>query len=84
MEARPRDVRMYATPDGRRPFEEWVESIRDIKTQTKILDRLPRVRRGNLGDYRRLEGDLCELRIHYGAGYRLYFGEVDRETVLLL
>ena len=84
MQARPRDVRLYITSDGHRPFEEWVESIRDIKTQTKILDRIPRVRRGNFGDSRHLDGGLYELRIHYGAGYRIYLGEVDSQTVLLL
>ena len=36
---------------------------------TKILDRIPRVRRGNLGDHRHLDGGLYELSIHYGAGY---------------
>jgi putative addiction module killer protein len=84
MEVRPRTVRIYTTPDGRRPFEEWVDSLNDTKTQTKILDRIPRLRHGNFGDYRQLTGDLYELRVHYGAGYRIYVGTIDSETVLLL
>lgn len=28
--------------------------------------------------------DICELRIDYGAGYRVYFGQVGASVVLLL
>ncbi len=84
MEVREREVRQYTTLDGRKPFEEWAESIRDTKTHTKVLGRISRVRRGNLGDHQHLDGGLYELKIDYGAGYRIYFGEVNRRKILLL
>jgi putative addiction module killer protein len=31
-----------------------------------------------------LSGDLYELRIHYGTGYRVYFGDLDGVIVILL
>ena len=39
---------------------------------------------GNFGDYRTVGGGVFELRIHFGAGYRVYFGEIDNTIVLLL
>ena len=84
MEIRPREVRNYVTPDGREPFEEWLDSLKAQKTQTIIIRRIERLQRGNFGDCTRLNGDLYELRIHYGAGSRVYFGDLGEVLVLLL
>ena len=70
MEIIPRDVRNYVTPDGREPYEEWVNSYRNRKTRAIIRERINRLHLGNFGDYKRLTTDLYELRIHYGPGYR--------------
>ena len=84
MEVIPRHVRNYVTPDGREPYEEWVNSYRNRKTRAIIRERVNRLHLGNFGDYKRLTADLYELRIHYGPGYRVYFGMVDRVIVILL
>ena len=84
MEVIPRHVRNYVTLDGREPYEEWVNSYRNRKTRAIIRERINRLHLGNFGDYKRLTADLYELRIHYGPGYRVYFGMVDRVIVILL
>ena len=84
MEVIPRRVRNYVTPEGREPYEEWVNSYRNRKTRAIIRERVNRLHLGNFGDYKRLTADLYELRIHYGPGYRVYFGMVDRVIVILL
>ena len=84
MEVIPRHVRNYVTPEGREPYEEWVNSYRNRKTRAIIRERVNRLHLGNFGDYKRLTADLYELRIHYGPGYRVYFGMVDRVIVILL
>ncbi len=84
MEVIPQDIRNYATPDGREPYEEWVNSCRNRKTRAIIRERVNRLHLGNFGDYKRLTADLYELRIHYGPGYRVYFGMVGRVIVILL
>jgi len=66
------------------PFKEWLNSLQDGKTQTIILNRINRVRLGNLGDCKYLDEGVHELRIHYGPGYRVYFGELDDVIVILL
>ena len=84
MVTQPREIERYVTADGRIPFDDWFYSIRATKTQTIISKRLDRVRMGNLGDYRSVGGGVFELRIDYGPGYRIYFGQVGTIVILLL
>ena len=46
--------------------------------------RLDRLEGGNFGDCQSVGSGVFELRLHFGPGYRVYFGEVDRTIVLLL
>ena len=67
-------------------FSEWFNNIKENKLQKIIIDRLDRVAIGNLGDYKQLKDakNIYELRIHYGAGYRLYFTQRDEVIIILL
>ena len=82
--AQPRKLQVYRTPNGRSPFAEWLESIRDKNTRNRIQMRLDRLEDGNFGDCASVGAGVFELRLHFGAGYRIYFGEVDDLIVLLL
>ncbi len=84
MEVQPRDIQRYSTADGKVPFSEWLDSLRDLKAKFKIDRRLDRVGTGNFGDYRAVGEGVYELRINYGPGYRVYFGQVEETIVLLL
>ena len=84
MEAIPRVVRNYKTPDGREPFEEWLDSLKDKNAQAIIIQRIDRVNLGNFGDCRGLGEGIYELRVHYGPGYRVYFGDLNGVIVILL
>ncbi len=46
--------------------------------------RLDRVSLGNFGDCRSVGEGVQELRIDYGPGYRVYFGQLGSTIVLLL
>ena len=80
----PREIEIFHTQDRQEPFTEWLRSLRDQKTRGIIRKRLERLGGGNFGDCRSVGDGVFELRIHIGAGYRVYFGEVDRTIVLLL
>ncbi len=84
MEATPKELQIYVTEDGRVPFSEWHASLRDIKARAKIRVRLDRVGLGNLGDCHGVGDGVQELRIEYGPGYRVYFGQIGAMIVLLL
>lgn len=75
MEAIPKEVIVYETPDGKFPFTEWLDSLRDDKAANKIVKRIERIEQGNLGNYKSVGQGVCELRIDYSAGYRVYFGQ---------
>lgn len=84
METFPRDIQLYVTPAGKVPFTQWLDGLRDSKARAKIRVRLDRVRLGNLGDHRAVDEGVWELRIDYGPGYRVYFGQVGTQVVVLL
>ena len=84
MEVHPREIRIYVTTDERSPFSEWRDSLRDRRARGKIRARLDRVEEGNLGDYKSVEEGVFELRIDYGSGYRLYFGQEGSTIIILL
>lgn len=54
------------------------------EVQRRILSRLLRVEVGNYGDFKQLQEGIFELRFHFDAGYRVYFGEEKNNIVLLL
>jgi putative addiction module killer protein len=83
-EVQPKEIQSYVTPEGKVPFDEWLNSFKDANTQGKIVSRLNRVVTGNLGDYRSVGEGVCELRIDFGPGFRIYFGQVGNTIVLLL
>jgi putative addiction module killer protein len=66
------------------PYRQWYTRIKDEKAQIAISNRITRLRVGNFGDFKRLGQDLYELRIHYGPGYRAYFGVFQNDIVILL
>lgn len=84
MEVNEKTIKYYKTKEGKTPFLDWLNSLKDIKSRAKIRIRLDRVRLGNLGDHESVGGGVSELRINYGPGYRVYFGMEGKEIVLLL
>lgn len=69
---------------GKNHFTEWLEGLRDTVGRIAIRRRLDRVEDGNFGDRRFVGDGVWELRIHYGPGYRVYYGEDGPAIVLLL
>lgn len=84
MDERPIQVLEYVTEDGRNPFREWLETLRDREARARIEIRINRVRLGNFGDSRSVGGGVQELRIPHGPGYRVYFGRRGDVVVILL
>jgi putative addiction module killer protein len=84
MTVEPREIRRYITNKGKVPFAEWLDSLRDQKAKTIIDKRLNRVSKGNLGEYRSLGEGVYELKIDFGPGYRIYFGQIGKVIILLL
>lgn len=65
-------------------FKKWLGSLKDLKAKTIIDDRLVRIAEGNFGDAKPVGDGISEARIHYGAGYRLYFMKIGNLLVVML
>ena len=79
-----KNVLVYQMENGREPFNEWFQAL-DVEAQVKVDDFIFRMATGgSKKNIRALGGGISELKIDYGPGYRVYFGDVDRETILLL
>ena len=85
MEVKPKKIQRYIAANGESPFAQWLESISDLKTQTKIDQAQDKIRRGLLTkkNSEAVGSGVSEFKIDYGAGYRIYFGQIGSLVILL-
>lgn len=83
MQSHERKVLHYLAA-GRDLYGEWLDELRDISGRTAIVKRLERIEKGNFGDHRPVGGGVWELRIDFGPGYRVYYGEDGPVIVMLI
>lgn len=65
-------------------FNSWLTSIRDNNARARIAQRLDAMVAGHFGDCEPVGDGVSELRIHVGAGYRVYFTRRGDVVYLLL
>ena len=65
-------------------FDRWFDVLKDRKARARIQVRIDRAEEGNFGDCQPVGGGVSEMRIHHGAGYRVYFKKIGKEWVILL
>ena len=82
--AKPKSVIVYADEKGKEPFTDWLYGLRDIMGRKRILARIARLGQGNFGDCEPVGEGVSELRLFFGPGYRVYFGEDENSIVVLL
>ena len=65
-------------------FVKWLDGLSDIQARARVLARIDRLAGGNPSDVRPVGGGISEMRINYGAGYRVYYVMRGRELIILL
>ena len=65
-------------------FARWLDGLRDLRARARVQARLERLAGGNPGDVEAVGEGVSELRINYGPGYRVYFKQQGRQTIILL
>jgi putative addiction module killer protein len=65
-------------------FTAWLEGLKDETVRGVIVARIKRLECGLMGDVQPVGGGVSELRIHFGAGWRLYFTQRGAQLVVLL
>jgi putative addiction module killer protein len=63
-------------------FTEWLDGLSDASVRGVVVARIKRLSLGLMGDVAPVGNGVSELRIHVGAGWRIYF--VKRGTQLLI
>ncbi|CAN5300495.1 hypothetical protein BH18ACI2_BH18ACI2_06150 [soil metagenome] len=79
-----KQVEIYETGDGKIPYEQWFDSLRDSMTRDRIKARIARLRLGSLGECKPVGEGVTELILNFGPGYRIYIGQVGTTIVVLL
>ncbi|MBL8490164.1 MAG: type II toxin-antitoxin system RelE/ParE family toxin, partial [Rhodocyclaceae bacterium] len=54
-------------------FSAWLDGLSDITVRSVVVSRLKRLELGLMGDVGPVGEGVSELRIHLGAGWRVYF-----------
>jgi putative addiction module killer protein len=78
------EVREYQGVDGKAPVTQWLSDLRDPVARARIVSRLDRLKAGLLGDWKSIGKGVCELRIDYGPGYRVYYAQDGEALIILL
>ena len=62
----------------------WINGLTDRVGRARIQVRIDRLVHGNPGQHRVLSDGICELKIDFGPGYRVYYTERGGELIVLL
>ena len=84
MEPDRKQLRIYENARGARPFEVWLQGLKDVKGRAVIRARIARFMLGNMGDSKPVGEGVYEARIAFGPGYRVYYAAEGEVIVLLL
>lgn len=71
-------IEIKRTPE----FDRWFNGLKDVTTKMRLITRLKKVSRGNLGDVQSVGEGVSEMREHFGKGWRMYF--VQRGSILVV
>jgi len=77
-------INEYTDEKGNSPYADWLDGLRDARAKAKVMIRVDRMELGLFGDVEPIGDGLSELRIHYGPGYRIYYGKEGEQIYLLL
>ena len=65
-------------------YLDWINSLKDLVGRARIQVRVDRLVHGNPGKHRVLTHGVCELKMDFGPGYRVYYTERAGSLIILL
>ena len=65
-------------------FTKWLDGLSDASVRGVVAARIKRLERGLMGDVEPVGDGVSELRIHFGAGWRIYFVQRGVQLIVLL
>lgn len=77
------DLREYIDVRGHNHYREWVSRL-DPGERARVIKSVLRMGDGNLSSAKPEGAGVSALRIDFGPGYRIYFGQEGKLLVILL
>jgi putative addiction module killer protein len=65
-------------------FTAWHDGLTDAMVRSVVAARIKRLGLGLMGDVESVGENVSELRIHLGAGWRVYFTQRGSKIIVLL
>ena len=65
-------------------YRDWINSLKDRMGRARVQVRVDRLVHGNPGQHRVLTDGVCELKVDFGPGYRVYYTERTGVLIVLL
>lgn len=65
-------------------FSDWLKGLKDGLTRQRLNKRLRKVQLGNLGDVEPVGEGVCEMREHFGPGWRMYYVQRGDALIVML
>lgn len=79
-----KSIQNLQLPNSKEPFQEWIKKL-DTQHRASIRVFIDRVANGGGRKNIKALGDgVFEIKIDRGPGFRVYFGEIGNEIILLL
>jgi putative addiction module killer protein len=77
------ELRGYIDEKGNKPFAQWFEGL-EAAAAAKVTIALARMELGNFSKVKGVGSGVFECKIHFGPGYRIYFGKDGDHLVILI
>ena len=76
-------VEEYEQNNGRHPFSIWFASL-NVQAALKVRTAIARMEAGNFSNVKPVGQGVCEYKLDFGPGYRIYYGKDGDKLVILL
>lgn len=73
----------YTDAGGNSPFQTWFDDL-DSRASAKVVVALTRIEQGNLSNVKAIGHGVLEYKVDFGPGYRIYFGRIGNDLIILL
>jgi putative addiction module killer protein len=77
------ELRAYIDEKGNKRFAQWLAGL-DAVVAAKVIIALSRMEQGNFSNVKGVGSGMFEYKIHFGPGYRIYFGNDGDSLVILI
>lgn len=76
-------IKIYQTQNGKAPVTDWIDGLDNV-TAMRVAQSLTRLEAGNTSNLKSVGQGVHELKMSFGAGYRVYLGLDGTMLIILL